>query len=87
MKVAVWDTYVTKKDKSIMHFDIVAPSEIKDADVIHNYGKDYLKMKGQEGQSLSSKECRYCHVENAPPEWAEVISSKGYYIIEMENCA
>jgi Domain of unknown function (DUF2024) len=24
MKVAVWDTYVNKKDGSIMHFDIIA---------------------------------------------------------------
>jgi hypothetical protein len=30
MKVAVWDTYVTKKDGSIMHFDIIADEEIKD---------------------------------------------------------
>jgi hypothetical protein len=26
MEVAVWDTYVTKKDGSVMHFDIIAPS-------------------------------------------------------------
>jgi len=28
MKVAVWDTYVTKKDGSVMHFDIIVPEEI-----------------------------------------------------------
>jgi hypothetical protein len=43
MKVAVWDTYVTKKDGSVMHFDILAPESIKDTAVIYNYGKDYLK--------------------------------------------
>ncbi len=35
MKVTVWDTYVTKKDGSIMHFDIIAPDTINDEDVIH----------------------------------------------------
>ena len=62
MKVAVWDTYVTKKDGSIMHFDIIAPEEIKDTTVIYGYGREYLKTKGQEGQPLTSKECRFCHI-------------------------
>lgn len=30
MKVAVWDTYVTKKDGTIMHFDIMVPEQIRD---------------------------------------------------------
>ena len=86
MKMAVWDTYVTKKDGKIMHFDIIAPEEIKDSNVIFNYGKNYLKSKGQEGQPLSSKECRFCHVETLRPLWREDIVKKGYFIIEMENC-
>ena len=40
MKVAVWDTYVTKKDGSIMHFDIIAPVEIKDTTIIYGYGRE-----------------------------------------------
>jgi Domain of unknown function (DUF2024) len=40
MKVAVWDTYVIKKDDSVMHFDIIAPSEIKDEATIYKYGKE-----------------------------------------------
>ena len=86
MKVAVWDTYVTKKDGAIMHFDILAPESIKDTTVIYNYGKDYLKSKGQEGQPLTSKECRFCHVETVRPNWEEAINKQGYFIIEMENC-
>lgn len=86
MKVAVWDTYVTKKNGKIMHFDILAPENIKDTSVIYNYGKDYLKQKGQEGQALTSKECRFCHVETLKPNWEESIKKKGYFIIEMENC-
>lgn len=86
MKVAVWDTYVTKKDGSVMHFDILAPDTVTDSTIIHDYGKQYLKTKGQEGQPLSSKECRFCHVEAIRPSWEEAITEQGYFIIEMENC-
>lgn len=86
MKVAVWDTYVTKKDGIIMHFDILVPENIKDTTVIYNYGKEYLKSKGQEGQALTSKECRFCHVETVRPAWEKAIIKQGYFIIEMENC-
>ena len=86
MKVAVWDTYVSKKDGTIMHFDIIAPSEIKDENLIYNYGKEYLKTKNQEGQSLTSNECKFCHIENVKPQWEEEVKSKGYFVYEMENC-
>ena len=53
MEVAVWDTYVTNKDGSVMHFDIIAPSSVKDTAVIYEYGRVYLKTKGQEGKPLT----------------------------------
>lgn len=86
MKVAVWDTYVTKNDGTIMHFDIIAPSEVKDTAVIYQYGKEYLKTKNQEGQPLTSNECSFCHIETVKPQWEEKIRQNGYFIIEMENC-
>ncbi|MFN0203331.1 MAG: DUF2024 family protein [Bacteroidia bacterium] len=86
MEVAVWDTYVTKKDGSVMHFDIIAPAEIKEPTIIHGYGREYLEIKGQEGQSLTSKECRFCHIEALRASWKAEIEQKGYFIIEMENC-
>ncbi len=86
MKVAVWDTYVTKKDGKVMHFDIIVPETLKDTTVIYTYGKEYLKSKGQEGQMLSAKQCRFCHVRTVYPEWQADITQKGYYILEMENC-
>ena len=86
MQVAVWDTYVTKKDGSVMHFDIIAPSEVKDTNIIYNYGKNYLKTKEQDGQSLTSKECRFCHIETIKESWENEINQNGYFIIEMENC-
>ena len=85
-KVNVWDTYVTKKDGNIMHFDIIAPVEITDTISIHAYGKEYLKTKGQEGQTLTAKQCRLCHIENLRPVWEAEIEEKGCLIIEMEGC-
>ncbi len=86
MNAAVWDTYVTKKDGSIMHFDIIAPAEITDASLIYSFGKEYLETKNQHGQPLTAKECRFCHIERIKPQWEEVIKKKGYYIYEMDNC-
>jgi membrane protease subunit (stomatin/prohibitin family) len=86
MKVAVWDTYVTKKDGSVMHFDIIAPSELKDETIIYNYGKEYLNLKNQGGQNLTAKECNFCHIENVKEEMVSAIAEKGYYIIEMQGC-
>lgn len=86
MKVAVWDTYVTRKDGKEMHFDILAPDSISDLETIYSYGKDYLKTKQQQESVLSSKECNFCHIEQATPAMVEAITTKGYYIIEMEGC-
>lgn len=86
MKVAVWDTYVTRKDGKEMHFDILAPDTITDLETIYSYGKDYLKTKEQQESALSSKECSFCHIEQATPAMIEAITAKGYYIIEMEGC-
>lgn len=86
MQVAVWDTYVTKKDGSIMHFDIIAPDHIKDEKIIHTFGKDYLQSNGQQDQPLTARECRFCHIEQATSKMELSIQQKGYYIIEMQNC-
>lgn len=86
MKVAVWDTYVTKKDGQVMHFDIIAPEKIKEASLIYSFGKEYLKTIHQEGQPMNSEACRFCHIETMKPQWEEEINRKGYFILEMENC-
>jgi len=86
VQVAVWDTYVTRHDGRIMHFDIIVPDEMKDASTIHNYGRVYLQSKGEQHAKLSTGECRFCHVQNPRPEWQTAILQDGYYIYEMENC-
>ena len=86
LRVAVYDIYVPKKQGGVMHFDILVDANEKDLEKIYGYGKAYLKTKGQEGQPLTAKECRFCHVENAKGPIEDSIRLKGYYIIEMEGC-
>ena len=86
MKVAVWDSYVTKTNGIIMHFDILVPVEIKDQSVVYNYGKEYLKSKGQGSQEFTAKECSFCHVEVLKPSWEIDILLKEYIIVELDNC-
>ena len=86
MKIAVWDTYVTRKDGKVMHFDILVDENLKDENQIFEFGKMYLKSVMQEGQSLTSNECVFCHIEKAPDEVEQKIINSGFAIIEMENC-
>jgi hypothetical protein len=86
MKIAVWDTYVTRKDGKLMHFDILVDANLKDENQIFKYGKEYLKTVMQEGQNLTSEECNFCHIDKAPEEIEQKILKSGYAIIEMENC-
>jgi nitrate/TMAO reductase-like tetraheme cytochrome c subunit len=86
MKIAVWDTYVTRKDGKVMHFDILVDENQKDENQIFEYGKTYLKSVMQEGQNLTSKECNFCHIDKAPDEVEQQILNSGFSIIEMENC-
>lgn len=87
MKVAVWDTYVRRKNGIVMHFDILVPDDLKNENEIFAFGKEYLNTKPFETADLSAKECRFCHMEAAPDAVMEEINKKGYYIIEMENCS
>ncbi len=86
MKVSVWDTYVKRQDGLIMHFDILVDSKLTDESKIFDFGKNYLKSKSFNSQELTSKECVFCHIESASEMVIKEIETKGYYIIEMENC-
>lgn len=86
MKVSVWDTYVTRADGEIMHFDILVENTVDDEQLIYSYGNKYLKTKSFKTGALSSKECKFCHIEEAPEDVANKIDKDGFFIIEMENC-
>ena len=86
MKVAVWDTYVKRKDGRTMHFDILVPHELKDEGKIFEYGRSYLSSKEIFSDELSSKECSFCHIEEASDEIVQAIAVKGFHIVELKNC-
>lgn len=90
MKIAVWDTYVLREDKKIMHFDILVPADFKEQETIFNYGRTYLKTKPFKTKKLTADECVFCHIEDVKEEVKEKIygdiDKKGYSIIEFENC-
>jgi hypothetical protein len=86
MKVAVYDTYVTRKDGGLMHFDILVPDSITDEQTIYSFGRSYLFGKDQEGQPLTTRECRFCHIEEASEEIVQDIQQQGFSIIEMQGC-
>ena len=69
MKIAVFDTYVQRPDGRRMHFDILVrdQSPDKDIDAVLAHGRRYLAAKQLPAASLSAQECRFCHVESAPP--------------------
>lgn len=73
MKVAVYDTHVVKKNGKPMHFDIIVP-EGESHDRVLEFGHEYLKRVGQEGQTLTTRECEFCHVESASAEIERAIN-------------
>jgi uncharacterized protein DUF2024 len=85
MDCAVYDTYVTKKDGKTMHFDVIVEAKIHHEKAIE-YGKQYLEDVGQGGQKITQEECQFCHIQDAPKQVEKEISSKGYFIKEMEGC-
>ncbi|WP_422107916.1 DUF2024 family protein [Winogradskyella sp.] len=87
MKIAVWDTYVKRENGSLMHFDILVPNDLTNEQDIYNFGNDYLKSKPFKTDVLSSKECRFCHIEHGTEIMINDIENQGYSIIEMENCS
>jgi hypothetical protein len=85
MECAVYDTYVTKKDGRVMHFDVVVEDGTSHEEAI-GYGKKYLESVGQGGQKMTSEECQFCHIQAAPPFVEKAIKQDGYWIQKMEGC-
>ncbi|HET8857220.1 MAG TPA: DUF2024 family protein [Nitrososphaeraceae archaeon] len=85
MECAVYDTYVTKKDGRIMHFDVIVEANTSHEKAI-DYGKEFLEEVGQGGQTMTQEECQFCHIQEAPPVVAKEIENRGYFIQKMEGC-
>jgi Domain of unknown function (DUF2024) len=88
MQVAVFDTFVIKKEGGMMHFDILVNDTQKhDKERVFEFGAKYLVSKGQAGQRISTDECQFCHIEVAPSHVVEAIETHGYFIVEMQGCS
>ncbi|MBA3750119.1 MAG: DUF2024 family protein [Nitrosopumilus sp.] len=85
MECAVYDTYVTKKDGRIMHFDVIVEANTPHEKAIE-YGKEFLEKAEQGGQKMTQEECQFCHIQEAPLMVEKSISDSGYYIQKMEGC-
>ncbi len=85
MECAVYDTYVTKKDGRIMHFDVIVEANTPHEKAIE-YGKEYLQNVEQADQKMTQEECQFCHIQEAPPMVEKSIKDDGYYIQKMEGC-
>lgn len=68
-----------------MHFDVIVPEGTPPEAAIE-FAQTYLKSVGQEGQPCGTKECSFCHVEQATPEVEAAIRAQGFHIVEMEGC-
>lgn len=86
MKIAVFDTYVTRPDGRIMHFDILVPEDQKQLDRVLAHGRRYLAAKGVPADSLGAQECRYCHMESATEAVQAAVDADGFAILELGNC-
>ncbi len=85
MECAVYDTYVTKKDGRIMHFDVIVEANTPHEKAIE-YGKEFLQNVEQGEQKMTQEECQFCHIQEAPPMVEKSIKDNGYYIQKMEGC-
>ena len=86
MKIAVHDTYVTRPDGRVMHFDILVPEALKATDRVMGFGRTYLQAKGVPADTLHAEECRFCHMESATEAIEQAVAQDGFAIIELGNC-
>lgn len=86
MKIAVYDTYVSRPDGRVMHFDILVPDADKDIARVLQHGRRYLAAKGMPADTLSAQECRFCHMESATEAVQAAVDDDGFAIIELGNC-
>ncbi len=85
LRVAVWDTYARKANGCVLHFDIIVPEDMQKQDKIFEFGKQYLKDKGEPQAILNASYCQFCHLEQITLEIKNTISKQGYFILEMEE--
>ena len=88
MKIAVFDTRVLRPDGRKMQFDILVRDQEPDKapSVVLGHARRYLEAKGLPADTLSARECRFCHTEFAPLPVENEINHSGFAIMELQNC-
>jgi Domain of unknown function (DUF2024) len=84
-EIHVFDTYATRRNGRIMHFDVVLP--VKDAAKALSCAIHWLGSIGEEGALVTQERCCYCHSEaTAAQAMEQAIAEWGYAIYPMEGC-
>lgn len=84
MKVSVWDTYIKRADGSVMHIDILVPSEVHQEAIVYSYGKKYLEGIAESGE-VNAEVCKYCHVEEPSEQEVADILTNGYSVLRLPD--
>lgn len=82
MELQVFDTYAKLSDGKTNHIDILMPDG-KSKDEAIKCGIEYLESQGLKDFTLTSEECRFCHIASASEEQEKSVKEKGYAIIQM----
>ena len=85
MKIDVYDSYATRLDGQLMHFDVFVESR-SSAQQALEYGRQWLERIGESKAGLQQSRCNFCHTELANPEVQNAIARQGYFILQMEGC-
>ncbi|RFM35353.1 DUF2024 family protein [Chitinophaga silvisoli] len=85
MEVAIFDTYVKRREGGYMHFDIIVSADTNYESVL-TFGNAYLKSRSLTAPIISSRDCRFCHMQETVPSWEKNIQQQGYHIYELEGC-
>lgn len=88
MKIAVFDTYVSRPDGRTMHFDVLVRDNEPDKqpDIVYAHARRYLVSKGMHAEALQTEQCRFCHIESASSSVENEINRSGFAILELGNC-
>ena len=86
MKIAVFDSYATRPDGRVMHFDVLVREADRQIEQVLQFGRRYLVAKGVPSATLSAQVCRFCHIESATATVQLAVEQDGFAIIELGNC-
>ncbi len=85
MRLAIWDTYVSRDDGSVLHFDVVVPESHSNWAEVLKAACGYAAGRGIPDVRVTAEECRFCHWEDPDPVHLDAINEHGFAIIPLED--